>query len=462
MGKRKVDGVETKLHARRENKTEAGGSLDVGRKLMVKNEFPVCKAAARRNIFKYAVGCVPRNVCAVLVVVCATASAASGQDWGKPVWSDEFNSSTRGAPPDARNWTYEVGGNGWGNHELEIYCAVGVSGAAKDAAVPAVCNTEEPNAFQDGQGHLIIRATRVSTEPAPKGTWTSARLKSAGLREFQYGRMEACMKLPVGAGLWPAFWMLGTGAKWPAGGEIDIMENIPATGGSEKGLGPTKVEGTIHGPSTSVSGHFSLTQVFALPTGQRVDDSRPGCHVYGAIWSPFMIQMFVDDWRKPYFIRTAADVPADGRWVFNAPFYFLLNLAVGGDWPGSPDAATPTPADVVVDYVRVFKSGRVDAPAMRAAPLKSADGEGSTVLSMTSRTRGGYVYVGCATESVDSVCSVDTGNALNSSVADFGTGETQTAKIAVKNAARNAVNSRVTVTAYTVSGEESSLVIAVE
>lgn len=402
-----------------------------------------------------------RYACMTLIAalaISAIADKAYGQEWGKPVWSDEFNSSVSGAPPDASNWTYEVGGNGWGNHELEIYCATGVAGSAKDAAVPAVCNAEQPNAFQDGQGHLIIRALRVSAEPAPTGTWTSARMKSVGLREFQYGRMEACMKLPVGPGLWPAFWMMGTGARWPAGGEMDIMENIPAAGGAANGLGPTKVEGTIHGPSTSPSGHFSLTQVDTLPAGGRVDDSAPGCHVYGAIWSPFMIQIYVDDWRKPYFIRTAADVPADGQWVFNAPFYFLLNLAVGGDWPGPPDVATASPADVVVDYVRVYKSSRVDAPAMKAPPLKSVDGTATTVLSMTSPGRGGYVYMACATESAGAVCSVDTENALNASVVDFGAGETQTAKISVTGA----VKSRATVTVYTVSGETASLVIAVE
>lgn len=455
MGKKKVDGVETKLRGRRVTKQRARH----GGRMMEKNELESRESRVElRKLFKCTMEFVLRSLAGLMMVAFVLAGAASAQDWGEPVWSDEFNSSVPGAPPDASNWTYEVGGNGWGNHELEIYCAAGAVGTASEsgAAPPAVCNAERPNAFQDGQGHLIIRALRVSAEPAPTGTWTSARMKSVGLREFQYGRMEACMKLPVGAGLWPAFWMMGTGARWPAGGEMDIMENIPAAGGSASGLGPTKVEGTIHGPSSSARGHFSLTQVDALPAGGRVDDSTPGCHVYGAIWSPFMIQMYVDDWRKPYFIRTAADVPADGRWVFNAPFYFLLNSAVGGDWPGPPDVATPSPADVVVDYVRVYKSRRVDAPVVRAGPWKSADGTASTVLSMTSRVRGGYMYVGCASEGA--VCSVDTGNVLNAAVADFGAGETQTAKISVKGA----VNSRVTVTAYTVSGEESSLVIAVE
>ena len=125
-----------------------------------------------------------------------------------------------------------------------------------------------------------------------------------------------------------------------------IMEN-PATGGSGEGLGPAKVESTIHGLSMEKSGHFSLTQIFVFPNRQRIDDSA--CHIYGTIWSPFMVQMYVDDWRKPFFIRTSTDVPEQGRWVFNAPFYFLLNLAVGGDWPGPPDSSTPGTAEMVVD-----------------------------------------------------------------------------------------------------------------
>ncbi len=167
-----------------------------------------------------------------------------------------------------------------------------------------------------------------------------------------------------------------------------------------------------------------------------------------------MIQMYVDDWRNPYFIRTAADVPAEGRWVFNAPFYFLLNLAVGGEWPGPPDAATPSPAEMEVDYVRVYKASCVEAPMMRAAPLTLADGMASATVQMTSRSGGGFVYLACATESAVSACSVDTGNALNASVADFSVGETQAATVTVRPA-----GGRVTITAYSVSGEQSSVVI---
>src|SRR6202011_600055 len=321
----------------------------------------------RVAIFKRAITQIGRIVGAAVLIASGFAVTASAQSWGDPVWSDEFNATEAGAAPDPSKWTFDVGGSGWGNHELEVYCAPG-------SATPAPCDASHPNAFQDGHGHLIIRASKVGEDPAPTGSWTSARLKTLGLKDFQYGRMESCMRLPVGAGLWPAFWMLGTAGKWPAGGEIDIMENIPESGGSGAGLGPTKIESTIHGLSTSEQGKFSLRGIFTFPGGQRIDDSTPACHVYGAIWSPFMVQMYVDDWRTPFFIRTAADVPAGGRWVFNAPFYFLLNLAVGGDWPGPPNKTTPSPAEMVVDYVRVYKASRVDGPEMSAGIMKTAGG----------------------------------------------------------------------------------------
>jgi beta-glucanase (GH16 family) len=401
-----------------------------------------------------------RNASVIATFVLACASVMKAQEWGNPVWSDEFNSNVAGSAPDAGTWKFESGGGGWGNQELEIYCATGSS-------TPAPCDPERPTAFQDGKGHLIIRATRVSGDPTPTGTWTSARLKTAGLKDFQYGRVESCMKLPVGAGLWPAFWMMGTVGRWPTGGEMDIMENIPATGGSGGGLGPAKVESTIHGPSASQKGLFSLSQDYTLPDGQRIDDANPSCHVYGAIWSPFMVQMYVDDWRKPFYVRTAADVPREGRWVFNAPFYFLLNLAVGGDWPGPPSETTPSPAEMVVDYVRVYKAARIEAPKLTAAAVKSQSAGGSTMLQLNFAGGSGLVYLGCATEAADFSCSIDTGNPLNGSVVDFSTGNLQTAKISVKRVSSLGEHSgpggsKVTVTAYTVSGDVSSLVVDVE
>jgi beta-glucanase (GH16 family) len=413
------------------------------------------------TIFKDVIVKIGRVASAVALIAAGFAATASAQAWGDPVWSDEFNSTEPGAAPDESKWTFDVGGSGWGNHELEVYCAPGSS-------TPAPCDAEHPNAFQDGHGHLIIRASKVSEEPAPTGAWTSARLKTLGLKDFQYGRMESCIKLPVGAGLWPAFWMLGTAGKWPAGGEIDIMENIPESGGSGAGLGPTKIESTIHGPSTSAKGLFSLTQIFTFPGGQRIDDSTPARHVYGAIWSPFMVQMYVDDWRKPFFIRTAADVPAGGRWVFNAPFYFLVNLAVGGDWPGPPNKTTPSPAEMIVDYVRVYKASGVNPPQMSAGMLKARAGAASsTILELRSAGETGYVFLACDSEVADSTCSVDTGNALNAFVVDFRSGGAQKAKVTVTSGDSSRLNDAATaghvmVTAYTVSGEQSHIAIPVE
>jgi beta-glucanase (GH16 family) len=413
------------------------------------------------TILKHAIVTLGRIVGAAALVASAFVTTASAQAWGDPVWSDEFNATEAGAPPDPRQWTFEVGASGWGNHEFEFYCA--------PASSTPPCDANHPNAFQDGRGHLIIRAVKVGEESARVGAWTSARLKTQGLKDFQYGRMESCMKLPVGAGLWPAFWMLGTAGKWPAGGEIDIMENIPESGGSGAGLGPTKIQSTIHGPSTAEKGRYSLGEIFTFPPGQRIDDSTSACHAYGAIWSPFMLQMYVDDWRKPFFIHTATDVPVGGRWVFNAPFYFLLNLAVGGDWPGPPNAATPSPADMVVDYVRVYKTSRVDAPVMSADALRArGDAIRNTIVELHSAGETGFVFLVCETEVPGSACAVDTGNGLNRSVVDFRSGGSQKAKITVtsgdvlRRVDAATAGAFVMVTAYTVSGEQSHLAIPVE
>jgi beta-glucanase (GH16 family) len=247
------------------------------------------------------------------------------------------------------------------------------------------------------------------------------------------------------------------------------MENIPESGGSGAGLGPTKIQSTIHGPSTSEQGKFSLAGIFTFPPGQRIDDSTSACHAYGAIWSPFMLQMYVDDWRKPFFIHTAADVPAGGRWVFNAPFYFLLNLAVGGDWPGPPNSTTPSPADMVVDYVRVYKASRVDAPEMIGDALRSrGDAVRNTIVELRSAVETAFVFLACETEVPGSACAVDTGNALNRTVVDFRSGGSQKAKITLTSGDASGRDDAATpgafvmVTAYTVSDEQAHLAIPVE
>jgi beta-glucanase (GH16 family) len=416
------------------------------------------------GVFRDLIPDLRRMVIGAALIGSAFAARTSAQSWGDPVWSDEFNSAEAGSAPDPGKWIFDVGASGWGNHEFEFYCA-------PDSSEPP-CDAKEPNAFQNGHGALVIRAKKVGEEVGRVGAWTSARLKTQELKTFQYGRMESCIKLPVGAGIWPAFWMLGTAGNWPAGGEIDIMENIPETGGSGAGLGARKSQSTIHGPSTSEKGRYSLFEIFTFPSGQSVDDSVSACHAYGAIWSPFMLQMYVDDWREPFFIRTAADVPPGGRWVFNAPFYFLMNLAVGGDWPGPPNSSTPSPADMLVDYVRVYNASRVDGPKMIADALRAGGGTArSTILELRSAGETGFVFLACELDGADNKCNVDTGNALNHSVVNFRSGGSQKAKITVASADSSHAGARpgaaaggsyVMVTAYTVSGEQSQIAIPIE
>jgi beta-glucanase (GH16 family) len=264
----------------------------------------------------------------VLILIAGTALA---QDRRKHlIWSDEFNSASTSSPNPA-NWTFETGGDGWGNQELETYCRSGSS-------LPP-CEAAHPNTFvgKDGYLHIVARSDG-------HGHYTSARIKSEGLRSFQYGRIEARIKVPKGAGFWPAFWMLGEDnpkVGWPACGELDIMENI--------GKKPDTIYGSIHGMG------FTGTKIglpHALPHGQAFGNAF---HVFGLIWSPKKIEYYVDDPANVYASFTPSSLPEGATWPFDdGKYYLLLNLAVGGDWPGPPDAASKFPQEMLVDYVRVY------------------------------------------------------------------------------------------------------------
>ena len=242
------------------------------------------------------------------------------------VWSDEFNGKD-GSLPDASKWTYDIGGSGWGNHELEYY-------------------TNRPENARIEDGKLVITA-RQETYAGPDGAkfdYTSARLKTQGLFSQAYGRFEARIKLPAGQGMWPAFWMLGENfgsVGWPKCGEIDIMENV----GKELGIN----HGSLHGPS-STNATSDLTATITLPAGQKLSDDF---HVYAAEWEPGAVRFYLDS--NLYATFAAAQWPAGGTWVFDHRFFLILNVAVGGDWPGSPDATTVFPQTMLVDYVRVYK-----------------------------------------------------------------------------------------------------------
>lgn len=251
----------------------------------------------------------------VLFLLLATFSLAHAQR--RLIWHDEFDGGA-GTPPDAKKWTYDLGNGGWGNHELETY------------------TNSAANVQQDGQGHLIIRATQTGS-----GGYSSARIKTLGHFSFTYGRVEARMKLPHGQGVWPAFWMLGDRfpIDWPNCGEIDIMENI--------GREPDVIHGTVHGPG--YSGANGITGEFTFPAGVTPSESY---HVYAANWRPGKIEFLVDD--KVYKTITPESLPSGATWVYDHAFFLLLNLAVGGSWPGNPDSTTQFPQELSIDWVRVY------------------------------------------------------------------------------------------------------------
>ena len=258
------------------------------------------------------------------------AGAPSGS-W-RLVWSDEFNQPD-GSAPDPAKWGYETGGNGWGNQELEYYTS-----RANNARIEA--------------GNLIIEARQ---EDFHGKKYTSARLLTSGKWSWTYGRIEARMKIPRGQGIWPAFWMLGTNISsvgWPGCGEIDIMENI--------GKEPATVHGTVHGPG--YSGNYGIGGPVTLPDGAAMADDF---HVFAVECEPERITWFMDG--QKYFTVTPANLPKDARWVFDQPKFLLLNLAVGGGWPGYPDATSAFPQRMLVDYVRVYEkmTDPAQAPAIK-------------------------------------------------------------------------------------------------
>jgi beta-glucanase (GH16 family) len=260
-------------------------------------------------------------VLACLLTACATtlrsptATPIPAPPGWKLVWHEEFD----GAGIDKANWTYDLGAGGWGNGEAQFY-------------------TDRPENARIENGLLIIEARQEKYEGS---YYTSARLKTQGLQEFQYGRIEARLKVPAGAGVWPAFWMLGAdfdGKNWPDCGEVDIMEYI--------GREPDLIMGTLHGPGYSGALGFSKwnRQKYNI-----ADDF----HTYAVEWEPDRVTWFYDG--AEYFTVTPADV-GDRKWVFEHPFFIILNLAVGGQLAGPIGLQTAFPAQLQVDYVRVFQA----------------------------------------------------------------------------------------------------------
>lgn len=234
------------------------------------------------------------------------------------VWSDEFD---RDGAPDPARWTYDVGGHGWGNAELQFY----TDDRRENARVEA--------------GHLVIEARREAWQGR---AYTSARLVSKGRGDWTYGRIEVRARVPAGRGSWPAIWTLGstTPLRWPDDGEIDIMEHV--------GFDPGVVHASVH---TRQYNHVDGTQRTARTP---VPDATSGFHVYVTEWTADRIETSVDG--RVFFSFTREPQGGRAAWPFDAPQHLLLNVAVGGHWGGQhgvDDAALPY--RFLIDYVRVYQ-----------------------------------------------------------------------------------------------------------
>ncbi len=230
------------------------------------------------------------------------------------VWQDEFD----GIELNRNNWIFDIGDHGWGNEEWQTY-------------------TDKPENVRIEDGMLVIEA-RIDPTLSSGRPYSSARIKTQGLHSWQYGRIEARMKLPYGQGIWPAFWMIGDiNVRWPAMGEIDVLEHI--------GMEPDTIYATVHAPG--YEGRYGVGGSLTVPT----DTLKNDFHVYAIEWQENEIRWYFDE--QEYFKVTPEDVPDE--WIFKHPFYIILNLAVGGLWPGYPDETTVFPQILLVDYVRVYQ-----------------------------------------------------------------------------------------------------------
>jgi beta-glucanase (GH16 family) len=283
-----------------------------------------------------------QRVQAIGVLSGDTNSAVASQSFapniasGTLVWSDEFaNATVDKAQPNPAVWGYDTGASGWGNSELEDYCAWGSSASP--------CSASSPNAYVGTDGYLHIVAQQPSA-----GAYTSARLKTQGLFSFQYGRLEFRAQVPEAQGFWPAGWLLGNNIatiNWPGCGEQDVLERVDAA------KNPDFNEGSVHGPGFTGT---LLGTAYQFPTGV----TAATWHTYGMIWKPGSVSYYVDDPNNPYVTYTPSSLTglSGASWPFDAgeANFIILNLAIGGDYPGNPNSSTPFPSQMLVDYVRLY------------------------------------------------------------------------------------------------------------
>ncbi|MCY7326154.1 MAG: family 16 glycosylhydrolase, partial [Microbacteriaceae bacterium] len=264
----------------------------------------------------------------VTMTVADNAASDEGPDSWVPVWSDEFDGAA-GTPANPDNWTYETGGWGWGNDELQYY------------------TDSTDNAAHDGNGNMVITAREIDPATTDLDCWhgpcthTSARLITEQKQEFEYGRIESRVQVPQGSGIWPAVWTLGNDFRevgWPQTGEIDVMEFV--------GRLPNEIFGTIHGPGYSGGNSYGDTHTFDTPVYE-------DWHTFSVEWTPERIDWFVDGIQ--YHSATPADV-APNEWVYDHPFSLLTNVAVGGNFGGAPGEDLVFPQSLTLDYIRVFQA----------------------------------------------------------------------------------------------------------
>lgn len=356
------------------------------------------------------------------ILLCAIPKSAKAQCPGAQTlgavtwtvnWCDEFNGALN-SQIDPTKWTYDTGSGGFGNNELEDYCA------PTDNNPP--CSTSSPNAFIDGSGHLAIQVRGpANSDCTTVGTCTSARLNTSGKQSFNSGRIEASIQIPSHAGLWPAFWNLGSqaGVSWPTVGESDVMENWPTTS-AIPGPGATGNRSTIHTMMTAGPG---LGQSFTFPSGQQVDTAF---HVYGQIWSANMIQYYIDDPTQPFFVVTASDLPAGDTWPFSSsanPFFIIMNMAIGGTLGNPTDTGTSSQLPMLVDYVRQYLPSAVPAPQLTpngTITIKAGATTGNTAgVDMLGTIGTGRVSFSCSTNAPKATCIVTSTDPVNGHTVDF-------------------------------------------
>jgi beta-glucanase (GH16 family) len=294
---------------------------------------------------------------AAWILSAAGVQTAEAQTGWKPVWSDEFNGPA-GAAPDAANWKFEAGPGRYvgGNQEAETYCAHGSNAAP--------CNEKTPNAYLDGEGHLVIEAIKTDQSLPIQGKnfsspiYTSARIDS--LKNFRYGRMEANIRVPTGQGVWPAFWGLGVhdqSLNWPQIGEVDIMEVWNPQPGTTK-IDPFLNHASVHGPNApgSTTGYIHVTGNYSFP-----QPMEQAFHQFAVEWSPGEMDFYCDG--HLYSRQSVGNLLDKEIWEMdNSPFYLLLNLAMGGDFFGYPNETTALRPKMLIDYVRVYQRDETILP----------------------------------------------------------------------------------------------------